>query len=258
MNTTYIVSILSVFGIIILVIFVLQIGSGAVEYQALPQTQTGRSAESNRSATQTYQCADDVTIVLNPTPSDASYTLVTPAGESVVVREQASVSGVRYENLDGNVIWHSSSDQVFLEELGVVTASECVRVPKQAVDPARATHNALVDTSWEWLGVEYSDGESISPVRPDTFILNFTTKTAMSALTDCNSVRGVYQIGEERSINFSDLSSTRMFCEDSQEDVFQAVLQAAVGWRRVDDQLLLILADGAGTSTFTVADVIMQ
>ena len=256
MNAKLVITILSALGLLVLIFLVIQIGSGSVEYQAAPQPFAEQSSRDGVS--ETYQCADDIVVTITPATVGSSYTLVTPAGESVMVREQSSPSGQRFENMDGNVIWQHSGEEAFLEELGIVTAAECVRESMQASGQTRPVHNQLAATSWEWLGVDYSDGETVTPDQPDIFILNFTNQTAMSTLTDCNSVRGTYKLGEQRRIVFSDLSSTRMFCEDSQEGEFQAVLQEAERWRQVNDQLLLELADSAGTSTFRKTEVVVQ
>ncbi len=258
MSGKLIVAILSAVGIVILIWFVVQIDSQTIEYQAMPQTQTQPLTTTDQSRVRTYECAENTAVTLTLEAERGVYTLVTPAGESIMVREQAAHSGVRFENLDGNVVWQSTDEKAFLEELGVVTASECVHEPQPTNSTARPARNQLAGTSWEWLGVEYSDGESVIPDLPEVFILNFTNQTAMSALTDCNSVRGTYKLGEQQHISFSNLSSTRMFCEDSQEEDFQAALQEAERWRRVDDQLLLHLTDGAGTSTFMMTEVVVQ
>ena len=257
MNGKAIVVLFGGLGLTVLVVGILLIGSNTMEYQAMPYAQTDQTTLTS-SEDLVFLCADDRTVTLTLAADDTSYTLVTPSGEVVIVREQATPTGERFENLDGNIIWQSSGEQAFLQELGVVTASECVPKEPATTRPNGSTHNQLADTSWEWQGVTYSDGESVTPEQSEFFILNFTNSTGMSALTDCNSIRGTYRLGEQRSIEFANLSSTRMFCEDSQEDVFQEVLQEAESWRRVDDRLELFLAGGVGTSTFAVSDVIVQ
>ena len=241
-----------------LVVFLLQIGLRSVEQETQIPTQSSQQPTENHAESVTYQCADQKTVTITAIVNDSAHRLITPSGESVVVREQLASLGTRFENLDGNIIWQSSDGEAFLQELGVLTATECVVEKRSTTETSQPTRNQLAETSWEWHSVEYANDELFVPEQPELFILNFTNKTVVSALTDCNSLRGTYRLGDKQRIEFANLSSTRMFCEGSQEGIFQEVLQETEGWRRVNDQLQLILADGLGTSTFSIADVVVQ
>ncbi len=93
-------------------------------------------------------------------------------------------------------------------------------------DPSRMT---LTMKSWTWVRADYDDGRNIVPVRTDAFVLTFLDGNRFSATTDCNTVGGMYT-ATERALTFSDLVSTKMFCEASQESDFAAILESVTGF----------------------------
>ncbi len=89
-------------------------------------------------------------------------------------------------------------------------------------DPSRM--NLLMKT-WKWVRTESKDGKKVEP-KKDVFNLTFKADGTFSASTDCNSVGGKY-MSTKSAITFSDTLSTLMFCEGSQESLFQPIVQGA-------------------------------
>jgi heat shock protein HslJ len=87
-------------------------------------------------------------------------------------------------------------------------------------DPARMT---LGMKKWTWIRTLYNNDTIIVPAKPGAFTLAFNSDGHVSVATDCNRMGGGYTVYENR-LSFSELSSTRMHCPDSQEDVFADML----------------------------------
>lgn len=104
--------------------------------------------------------------------------------------------------------------------------------------------------TWTWVRA-VQDGNEIVPRNAQAFTLTFGTDGMFAATTDCNRVRGGYT-ARGRDLSFDDaLVATRMFCADSQEQVFTALLQNTSGYTFTSrGELVLQLTDGAGSATF--------
>jgi heat shock protein HslJ len=94
-------------------------------------------------------------------------------------------------------------------------------------DPARMT---LTMKTWNWISLHYKDGRQVTPKQPNLFTLTFSKNSIFSATTDCNSMTGHYEATND-TISFGPVASTKMFCADSQEMEFAAVLENATGYR---------------------------
>lgn len=91
-------------------------------------------------------------------------------------------------------------------------------------DPGRVT---LGMKPWVWIRAQDGDGRVTTPRQPERFSLTLLSDGTFSASTDCNRVRGSYTIDQD-SISFgSDMASSRMYCEGSQEAMFISLLQEA-------------------------------
>ena len=73
--------------------------------------------------------------------------------------------------------------------------------------------------TWAWQSALYNDGREILPAKDGVFTLTFEDDNTFSVTTDCNSAGGTYQTSEN-SLTFSDIFSTEMYCENSQEAEF--------------------------------------
>lgn len=77
--------------------------------------------------------------------------------------------------------------------------------------------------TWTWVRTQYNNDTELLPKQPEAFTLTFTTDGAITATTDCNSMRGTYTVDENRIV-FGPMAMTKMFCPDSQEQEFAAML----------------------------------
>ncbi len=89
-------------------------------------------------------------------------------------------------------------------------------------DPSKMT---LSMNNWNWIYTLYSDNTKITPKVDKKFILTLKTDKTFSAKTDCNSVSGKYTL-DGNKIAFTNMTSTLMFCEGSQERDFTKALSA--------------------------------
>lgn len=258
MNLKMVVVVLAAAGIVVLLLLVAQTDTPSNTVPNIPERSVSRDESVTASLPSAYQCEDDVVLSVDFAPSGESLTLTTPAGEDVSLAQRAAASGAQYENLDGNIVLYTQGDEAFLEELGEVSVTGCTATYGDRDRAADKIHNPLIGRSWEWTETVYEDGATVSPDRPYTFIINFADKTRMSALTDCNNLLGTYELGDDQTITFSEMTSTSISCTDSQEDTFQEMLQQTSSWRMVDDQLRLNLQDDGGSIIFAETEVIMQ
>jgi len=93
--------------------------------------------------------------------------------------------------------------------------------PEGEADPNSMT---LGMQTWKWISVTYNDGTKMIPKVPGKFTLTFKNDSTFSATTDCNSMGGKYVVKGEQ-ITFSNIFSTMMFCEGSQENDFAKILE---------------------------------
>jgi heat shock protein HslJ len=104
--------------------------------------------------------------------------------------------------------------------------------------------------TWTWVSA-VSDGNEIVPRQAQAFTLTFAADGTFSATTDCNRVRGGYAT-QGSELEFAEgMAATRMFCADSQESVFTALLAKTASYTFTSrGELLLQLAENAGSMTF--------
>jgi heat shock protein HslJ len=88
-------------------------------------------------------------------------------------------------------------------------------------DPSSMT---LDMKTWVWIKTLYNNDTTVVPEKATAFTLTFKKDGTFSATTDCNSMGGKYTT-TNTTISFSNIFSTKMFCEGSQEDKFAAMLQ---------------------------------
>jgi len=103
--------------------------------------------------------------------------------------------------------------------------------------------------TWNWVGAQYRNNTSVTPKKAGAFTLTFLSAKKFSATTDCNSVAGNYA-ADAGTITFSDVVSTRMYCEGSQESDFTKVFGEATSYRFTSKGELVFDLNGGGTATF--------
>jgi heat shock protein HslJ len=103
--------------------------------------------------------------------------------------------------------------------------------------------------TWTWLRA-VQDGNEIVPRQAEAFTLTFGADATFSATTDCNRVRGGYT-AQGRDLKFAEaMIATRMFCADSQEQVFTDLLRKTAGYRFTASGELVLQLSGGGSATF--------
>lgn len=103
--------------------------------------------------------------------------------------------------------------------------------------------------TWIWISALYNDGRKIDPAD-ERFIITFTTGNKFSATTDCNGMSGNYT-ATAGSISFSEITMTKMFCEDSKETEFLDILQNTSTYHFTSrGELVFDLKIDSGTATF--------
>ena len=104
--------------------------------------------------------------------------------------------------------------------------------------------------TWTWVSA-VSDGNEVVPRQAEAFTLTFASDGTFSATTDCNRVRGGYTTQGSELTFGEGMAATRMFCADSQESVFTALLaKTASNTFTSRGELALQLAGEAGSMTF--------
>jgi heat shock protein HslJ len=106
---------------------------------------------------------------------------------------------------------------------------------------------ALSQKSWQWIRTNFTDGRVFVPTEKDAFVMTFTDDGTMSATTDCNGVSGSYTaVGD--SLVFGPLATTLMYCDGSEEGVFNELLgQVSTYTFTAAGELELGLKAGEGT-----------
>lgn len=116
-----------------------------------------------------------------------------------------------------------------------------------AVDPLLMS---LGMKTWVWEVTNLNDGTTVVPKEGGVFTLTFNADGTFGAATDCNSVGGQY-VAEGPTLQFTEIMSTEMFCEGSQETDFVGYLSNTSGYHyTTEGALILDLKFDSGTVTF--------
>jgi heat shock protein HslJ len=158
----------------------------------------------------------------------------------IKVGEMIEVRGVVSE--DGSIVPCESTDHYFRTK-GVVAENF-----EGEADPNRMT---LGMKTWNWESAQYNDGREVRPRAGKTFTLTFSADGKFSATTDCNSMGGSYSTTSVKGITFSNIFSTLMFCEGSQEAEFSTLLQNTDNYHFTSKgELILDLKFDSGSVVF--------
>jgi heat shock protein HslJ len=116
-------------------------------------------------------------------------------------------------------------------------------------DPSKMT---LIMKKWDWISTTYKDKTVIKPKTAGKFSLTFAmNKGYFSATTDCNGISGYYVPGKDNSLKLSEMMSTMMYCEGSQEGEFSQMLTNTESYGfSSKGELILNLKDNGGSAIF--------
>jgi heat shock protein HslJ len=159
----------------------------------------------------------------------------------IKVGDEFEVRGKVSEN--GSIIPCESADHYLRPTPLVVQGFE------GEADPSRMT---LGMKTWTWISAQYNDGRKITPKVAGKFTLNFTQNGGrFSVGTDCNSGGGSYSLASDNTIVMSDMMSTQMFCEGSQEGEFFKLLSEVQKYHFTSKgELILDLKSNSGSVVF--------
>lgn len=117
---------------------------------------------------------------------------------------------------------------------------------------APATNPADVEgKTWVWQETMINDGSLIKPKKSGAFTISFGVDGRITGKTDCNSYFATYKMGSDGIISFTNIGSTKMFCEDSQEILFTGWLGQVNGYMiNGDGDLILDLPYDSGSLRF--------
>jgi len=108
----------------------------------------------------------------------------------------------------------------------------------------------LTSKRWTWVNTKMSDGTVVTPSKEGAFTSTFETDLSLLATTDCNSGHGSYVVGTDNSMAISQMATTMMFCEGSNEQIFYRDLGNVGSYKISDGQLWLMLKKDSGTMIF--------
>lgn len=109
--------------------------------------------------------------------------------------------------------------------------------------------NKLENKRFSWIRTELTGLVNIISKSPSSFIISFNEDFKFSTSADCNINSGDYQISEN-SISFSEIVATRVFCKNSQENIYVEQLTNVEKYEIDGDNLYLILSDKKGRMVF--------
>ena len=109
----------------------------------------------------------------------------------------------------------------------------------------------LQTKTWEWVSAQFEDGRVVTPKRKE-FTLKFSPNGQFTATTDCNQVGGNYTADSKTgTLSFSQIFSTKMFCQGTQETEFVTLLQNTSSYHfGLNGELIWGLKFDSGTALF--------
>lgn len=132
----------------------------------------------------------------------------------------------------------------------LVATTSVETVPSTSTVPATTTEDfegeadinvmALDMKEWKWISATLADGTVVTPVKVDAFSITFNASGAFSAETDCNSITGSYE-ARNGDLSLGSIAATKMFCENSQEATFSALLSDVVTYKFTSKGHLIML-----------------
>ncbi len=103
---------------------------------------------------------------------------------------------------------------------------------------------------WDWIKTQMNDGTITTPKKPGVFSLTFKKDGTVSVGTDCNNMGGNYTT-KGNTLNFSQMISTMMYCDGSQEQEFSANLNEVGSYLFTSKgELILEIKMDSGTMVF--------
>lgn len=103
---------------------------------------------------------------------------------------------------------------------------------------------------WIWVKTQMNDGKITTPKKADAFTLTFNKNGGLNVTTDCNSIGGKYTV-KGNTLTFSQMMSTMMYCDGSQEQEFGGMLNEVGSYLFTNKgELILEIKMDSGTMIF--------
>ena len=103
---------------------------------------------------------------------------------------------------------------------------------------------------WEWVKTQMNDGATVIPKKSGVFTLTFDKNGKINIGTDCNNMSGKYTVSE-KNITFSQMISTMMYCDGSQEQDFAKKINEVKSYMFTSKgELVLEIKLDSGTMVF--------
>ncbi len=117
------------------------------------------------------------------------------------------------------------------------------------------SHYWVWETTYEGAGPDAKVLKD-TPKKPSKFSLRFFENGTFSATTDCNSMSGKY-VKDDFTLSFSEVVSTLMFCDASQEQIFSNLVLSTPGKLSRNFDSLMLETD-THTIIFNIGDKISK
>jgi heat shock protein HslJ len=140
----------------------------------------------------------------------------------------------------------SSSTSDIIKDTDNLPKGEMGENPEGEADPDRMT---LDMTVWNWISVTDPSVGRTLPKKVGVFTLTFKKDGTFAATTDCNGMFGKYSAAG-KNISFSNIASTKMFCEESQEAVFTAIFENVASYAFSSRGELIFTLKNGGAAVF--------
>ena len=167
-----------------------------------------------------------------------------------------SGSGAKFATGDGSFsLWEHQDEFTFVQgeqEIAVCKKTTDGVSPQPILDETPTSPSGDIPTNtdgntpvslgtkkWMWVSTVYTDGKTVVPNKTDMFGVTFDGNGHVTVSTDCNAMGGSYVLKGD-TLTFSDMMSTLMYCEGSQELDFSVMLNQVVG-AEINSEGILIL-----------------
>lgn len=187
---------------------------------------------------------DSVTVEASFNNDDGTVTFTHPAVGTVTLPRAISASGARYANEDESIVFWEHQGEVTIILNGVDVFISGTDEPEIPAAPSSAPTATALFGVWAWERTVDADGEVVTPDKPETFALTFNDDGQVFGSTDCNGFGGRYEADQGGALTVGPLASTLMYCEGSQEGVFNAAFGSASGYSVEGDHLIITLEGG--------------
>lgn len=174
------------------------------------------------------ESGDSLEVIYNPTTNKVK--LKGLNWSDLEFDQIVSASGARYENRNEDlVLWNKGGEISLFKGDEIILTAYTNLVPQPV--------NELINQEWIWVSA-IRGGEEINPNQTDSFSINFQSDGLIRGTTDCNSFSADYSLDGNKVI-LGPLASTKMFCQNSQEQVFIDLISGINNFVIEDNSLVL-------------------